>query len=96
MMKLITKKHSLVTCKLRMAGQLKDVPPKWLILYVMLIGEIYVAVRKSVKSAQPPRQSWEEESCRRTRDPQRTVGVGLDRVECARSDGRMSVRCEKI
>lgn len=37
MMKLITKKHSLVTCKLRMAGQLKDVPPKWLILYVLIV-----------------------------------------------------------
>ena len=54
-----------------------------------------MAVRKSVKSAQPPRQSWEEVSCRRARDPQRTVGAGLDRVERASSDGRTSVRCEK-
>ena len=60
--------------------------------YVSITREIYVAVRKSVKSAQPPRQRWEEESCRRARDPQRTAGAGLDRVERARSDGRGPVR----
>ena len=54
-----------------------------------------MAVRKSVKSAQPPRQSWEEESCRRARDPQSTARAGLDRVKRARSDGHTSVRREK-
>ena len=63
--------------------------------YVSITREIYVAVRKSGKSAQPPRQSWEEESCRRARDPQSTARAGLDRVKRARSDGHTSVRREK-
>ena len=54
-----------------------------------------MAVHKSVKSAQPPRQSWEEESrCSLLRSPE----DGRDGTGCtghARSNGHTSVRHQK-
>ena len=63
--------------------------------YVSLTREIYVAVWKSVKSAQPPRQRWEEESrCLLLWSPEDGRG-GTGCTGRVRSDGHTSVCHEK-
>ena len=58
---------------------------------VSIAREIYIAVRKCVKSAVTSAHRGE----RGARAPQRTVWAGAERVERVRSDGRTSVRREK-
>ena len=64
---------------------------------VSITLEIYVAVRKSVKSAQPPRQRWEEESrCSLSRSPEDGQGGTGSRQGCEERWAHVSAPRKKI